>query len=328
MIPSTLSAGRRPESKGDASSPLAGRATLSANGFRFLVFAIALTGLLITNSALAWGPLGHRIVARLAEAQLAPRARAEVGRLLQEQGARHLSDVAVWADDLRDTDPALFKRTSRQHYVNFHSPDCLYDPPLDCPDGQCVVAAISHYAAILGDRSRPDAERAQALDFVVHFVGDVHQPLHASSGGDFGGNDYQVRWHDRGTNLHRVWDSLMLDDAHLSAAAYTRMLLDEATPVDAGARPRNGPGNPAALHARHTRPRAPSRKPTSSANGRLPNSACGRLAHGWRRCSTASSQGNRRAGVSLAAGALAALTRARHDRPAAGVRHHGRGNHG
>jgi len=197
----------------------------------------ALMGLLLAQPALAWGPLGHRIVARLAEAQLTPRARAEVRHLLEAQGARHLSDVAVWADDLRDSDPALFKRTSRLHFVNLHSPDCLYDPPRDCPGGECVIAAIAHYAAVLGDRSRSEAERAQALDFVVHFVGDVHQPFHASSGHDAGGNDYQVRWHDRGTNLHRVWDSLMLDDAHLSVAVYARMLQGERTPLPDGGTP-------------------------------------------------------------------------------------------
>lgn len=204
---------------------------------KFRAGTVALLGLLLAQPALAWGPLGHRIVARLAEAQLTPSVRAEVRQLLGEQGARHLSDVAVRADDLRDTDPALFKRTSRLHYVNFHSPDCVYDPPLDCPNGQCVIAAIPHYAAILGDHSRPDAERAQALDFVVHFVADVHQPLHASSGHDFGGNDYQVRWHDRGSNLHRVWDSLMLDDAHLSAARYARVLASEGAPEPSGGTP-------------------------------------------------------------------------------------------
>lgn len=198
---------------------------------------IALMLLAMATPALAWGWLGHHIVARLAEAQLTPQARAEVRRLLSEQHARYLSNVADWADDLRETDPALFKRTSRLHFVNFHSPDCLYDPPLDCPDGRCLVAAIGHYAVILGDRSRPDAERAQALDFVVHFVGDVHQPLHASSGDDFGGNDYQVRWHHRGTNLHRVWDSLMLEDAHLSAGEYTDKLLADHTPVQTGGTP-------------------------------------------------------------------------------------------
>lgn len=202
----------------------------------FQSFWIALL-LATATPALAWGPLGHRIVARLAEAQLTPQARAQVARLLQEQGARHLSDVAMWADDLRDSDPARFRRTSRQHFVNFHSRDCIYDPPRDCPDGRCVVAAITRYATILGDRSRTDAERAQALEFVVHFVADVHQPLHASSGDDFGGNDYQVRWHDRGTNLHRVWDSLMLDDAHLSAARYAQVLANDGIPANSGGTP-------------------------------------------------------------------------------------------
>ena len=197
----------------------------------------AILVLLCAPQAFAWGPLGHRIVARLAEAQLSPQAAKQVRQLLGVQGARHLSDVAVRADDLRDTDPALFKQTYRLHYVNFYSRDCLYDPPRDCRNGECVVAAITRYATILGDRSRPDAERAQALDFVVHFVADVHQPLHASSGDDAGGNDYQVRWHDRGTNLHRVWDSLMLDNAHLSAARYARVLASEGIPVNSGGTP-------------------------------------------------------------------------------------------
>lgn len=244
MNPFILIVGQSPKSKDGASTPPAARAKpvlsrvegLSANGLVRRLGA-ALVGLLMATPALAWGPLGHRIVARLAEAQLTPQARAEVDRLLHEQNARHLSDVAVWADDLRDTDPALYKRTSRLHFVNFHSRDCVYAPPRDCADGQCVVAAIAHYAAVLGDRSRSDAERAQALDFVVHFVADVHQPLHASSGDDFGGNDYQVRWHDRGTNLHRVWDSLMLDDAHLSAARYARALMSERAPVQSGGTP-------------------------------------------------------------------------------------------
>jgi hypothetical protein len=187
--------------------------------------------------ALAWGPRGHRIAARLAEARLTPRAWSEARKLLAERGAHHLSDVAVWADDLRDTDPALFRRTKRLHFVNFHSRDCLYDPPRDCRDGQCVVAAIGKYSAILANPRNSDAARAEALAFVVHFVADVHQPLHAGYRHDAGGNDYQVRWHGRGTNLHRVWDSLMLDSTHLSAAQYASRLRAENTPLASGGTP-------------------------------------------------------------------------------------------
>lgn len=200
------------------------------------IFVLALT-LLCAPSAFAWGPRGHRIVARLAEAQLTPQAKAEVEKLLAMRGKRYLDQIANWPDDLRDTDPALFRRTAKLHYINFHSSDCIYDPPRDCRDGECVVAAIAKYSAILADRSNSPAMRAEALAFVVHFVGDVHQPLHADYRRDAGGNDFQVRWHGRGTNLHRIWDSTMLDDAHLSTAKYTRKLLAERTPIATGGTP-------------------------------------------------------------------------------------------
>ncbi len=191
-------------------------------GFIRCLFASAL--LAVAQPTLAWGVLGHRVVAQLAQKQLNPAAAAQVDRLLAVTGARRLADIATWPDDLRDLDPDLFKRTSRLHYINFRSGDCIYDPPRDCRNGECVVAAIQHYAAILGDRSRSDTERAQALSFVVHFVGDVHQPLHASYRDDKGGNDYQVRWHDRGTNLHKIWDTTLLNSTGMSYQALANQL--------------------------------------------------------------------------------------------------------
>lgn len=198
------------------------------------LFAIAFFALLCAPSAFAWGVLGHRIVAQLAQKQLTPAAQSQVDHLLALQGAHRLADVASWADDLRDLDPALFKQTAKLHYINFRSSDCLYDPPRDCRAGQCVVAAIGHYASILGDRSLPDAQRAQALDFVVHFVGDVHQPLHAGYRNDKGGNDFQVRWHGRGTNLHKIWDTTMLNARSLSYQAYANELAVDTRAVPQG----------------------------------------------------------------------------------------------
>ena len=189
------------------------------------------------SPAFAWGPKGHMIVARLAAAQLTPQARAAVQRLLPELDARQLWQVASWADDLRDTDPALFQQTKRLHFVNFHSADCDYDPPRDCRNGECAVAGIEKYSAILANRNNPPAERAQALAFVVHLVGDIHQPLHADYRHDAGGNDYQVRWRGEGSNLHRVWDSAMLDTRHWSAARYAAYLERATTPVDSGGTP-------------------------------------------------------------------------------------------
>lgn len=172
------------------------------------------------HAAQAWGPLGHRLVARLAHAQLAPPAQAEVERLLASEGLESLADIANWADELRGTDPGLGRRSARWHYINLGELDCRYDAQAACRDGNCVVAAINAQAAILGDRSRSDAERLQALKFLVHFVGDAHQPMHAGYARDRGGNTVQLQLHGRGTNLHAVWDTPLLRSAGLREDAY------------------------------------------------------------------------------------------------------------
>jgi len=178
----------------------------------------------------AWGPLGHAIIAELAQRQLGAGARAEVLHLLAIGHAESLAAVSSWADAIQD-DPAertLWQRTRRQHYVDFRGPACEFQPAQDCRKGQCVVDGIAHYVAVLADRSRSDVVRLEALKFVVHFVGDVHQPLHAGSRHDKGGNAWQVRFDGRGSNLHRVWDSGLLASRGLRAPAYARLL--EAQP--------------------------------------------------------------------------------------------------
>ena len=186
--------------------------------------------------ASAWGPTGHRMVADLAARGLKPATQAQVRRLLAVSGDRSLSDVATWADDLRN-DPsrkALARATAKLHYINFSDSSCRYDARRDCPDGQCVVAAIDRYARILGDRSRSDGDRAEALRFVVHLVGDVHQPLHAGYRPDRGGNRYQVQLNGRGSNLHAVWDSPVLASRKLGWRAYADTLARQRLPRVAG----------------------------------------------------------------------------------------------
>lgn len=183
----------------------------------------------LASTVQAWGDIGHRIVAELAWRQLDPSARKEVERLLQADGADSLADVASWPDHLRDESgkEALGKATGPLHYIGFRDGKCHYVPPRDCPDGRCVVGGLEKYVAILGDRHRSNAERAEALKFVVHFVGDVHQPLHGGSRDDKGGNDYQVQFGGKGTNLHRVWDSQMLYTRDLKWNAYADRLAAE-----------------------------------------------------------------------------------------------------
>ena len=176
--------------------------------------------------AMAWGPGGHRIVAELAARQLTPATQAQVRRLLAVSHDRTLADVATWADDLRNdrTQHALARASANLHYVNFADSSCHYDAPRDCPGGRCVVAAIERYARVLGDASRSDAERAEALRFLVHLVGDAHQPLHAGYRHDRGGNRYQVQLNGRGSNLHAVWDTPVLSSRRLGWQAHAKAL--------------------------------------------------------------------------------------------------------
>lgn len=191
---------------------------------RPFVFAFALVAslslALLPMPAQAWGLLGHRLVALLAWDDLTPDTRRQIDALLQDEPDPTLAGIAGWADDLRKNDAVLGRQTANWHFVNIGEHDCAYQRRRDCPGGDCVVEAIRTQTAILADARRPRAERLQALKFVVHFVGDAHQPLHAGYGRDKGGNDAQINWNGRGTNMHTLWDSRMLVSTGRTEQAY------------------------------------------------------------------------------------------------------------
>ncbi|GAA5078940.1 S1/P1 nuclease [Lysobacter panacisoli] len=190
---------------------------------RLLCIVLILT-LAVPGDAFAWGRLGHRLVAALAWDDLTPQARAQIAKLLEGEADPTLPGIASWADELRDKDPQLGKKTSKWHYVNIAEDGCEYEQAKHCANGDCVVEAIRAQTAILADTTRTKAERLQALKFVVHFVGDVHQPLHAGYARDKGGNDVQVNFDGRGSNLHSLWDSGMLNAANLDEANWLQRL--------------------------------------------------------------------------------------------------------
>jgi hypothetical protein len=111
-----------------------------------------------------------------------------------------LASISTWADEHKNRSSAPL------HYLNFPRGDCVYDAKRDCPGGKCVVGVIQTELEILGSKA-PDARKLTALKNVVHFVGDVHQPLHAGFLEDKGGNTYQLQAFGKGTNLHGLWDS-------------------------------------------------------------------------------------------------------------------------
>ena len=191
-------------------------------------------------AALAWSALGHRMVGAIAERHLDPAAEAEVRELLAGEPDPTLAGVAYWADALRNDDPPRFKLTSRWHYINAQGGGCDFDEVRDCPDGNCVVAQIERQRAILADRTQSREARRDALKFLVHLIGDAHQPMHAGDRDDAGGNGYQIslatalepeayaknKYVDgvMGTNLHSVWDYYILGARGLSLPQYTQKL--------------------------------------------------------------------------------------------------------
>ena len=178
-----------------------------------------LTGALVLAAACvpaawAWGPQGHRTVGAIADRLLTPQAHAVVAQLLSNDldkfdrpsGRTTLEAVSVWADELRGTPAAR----PQWHYDDV--PICGSQPRTRyCPDGQCNSEQLKRLIGVLGDVRAAPRERNEALKWVVHLVGDLHQPLHAADNDDRGGNLVTVALagvRTRGReNLHRVWDN-------------------------------------------------------------------------------------------------------------------------
>jgi hypothetical protein len=149
--------------------------------------------------ALAWGDAGHRIISDIAWPRLAEGTRTRIRAILKSESP---GDAAIWADgvtteDGRDTRPL--------HYLDVPAGRERIELERDCPDFECVVGGILRYQEVLRNPEEPDAQ-LPALKFVIHFVGDVHQPLHTAFADGEGGTRVRVRFFGRRTNLHWVWD--------------------------------------------------------------------------------------------------------------------------
>ena len=168
--------------------------------FRAFPKLLALLAAFSPTPALAWGAEGHEIVAGVALRELTPAARQDVGRLLG--GPVMMVHQASWADEVREARP----QTGAWHYVDIPLQAGGYDAARDCDGGNCVVAQIENDLRILRDRRAGDSARAEALRFLIHFVADVHQPLHAEDNDDKGGNQVHARLGRERASLHKLWD--------------------------------------------------------------------------------------------------------------------------
>jgi hypothetical protein len=198
-----------------------------AMGFRALRFpswlpAVAMLSLFLPQSkAWAWGNEGHRIIADIAWDHLTKTTLLNLRPFL---GDNDLASISTWPDDIRSGRA----ETGPWHYVDIPLNGGRYDVKY-CPDDNCVVTQIQKFARILGDPQQPFVARSEALKFLVHFVGDLSQPLHAV-GDARGGNDIPVtafgsaQCGDYPCNLHGVWDSQLIEHTGLREHVYARQL--------------------------------------------------------------------------------------------------------
>ena len=212
---------------------------------RLAATGLALGLLTAASPALAWGDLGHELVALIAYKHLTPAARAKVDALLASDPdtltAPDIASRATWADKYRNS----HRETAAWHFVDIEldQPDlavaCFNSPASTPPASQgpaqdCVVDKIHEFAAELKDPATPPAERLMALKFVLHFVGDLHQPLHSADHSDKGGNCIALSPSPDGKvkNLHAFWDVTTVNALGSSAASIASKLDGKITPAE------------------------------------------------------------------------------------------------
>lgn len=190
------------------------------------IFASAFAAALVVPSpALAWGKTGHRVTAAVADPHLSGLARAHIRQIL---GAESLAEAANWPDEMRsDPDPFWQKTSSPWHYVTVGGIEYDRAPP----EGD-ALGALGFFTRMLRDPRTSAYHRQLALRFIVHLVGDLHQPLHNGRPGDRGGNEIKVTWFGRETNLHAVWDSALIDETKYSFTEYAERLTRHTRPED------------------------------------------------------------------------------------------------
>jgi len=162
-----------------------------------------------SDEAVFWGKNGHRATGEIAEKHLTRKAKRSIDKILKGQS---LAFVSTYADEIKSD--KKYNKYYSWHYINMDL-DQTYEQAEKNPKGD-LVTGINTCIKILNDKNSSDDEKNFHLKMLVHFMGDLHQPMHIGRKEDKGGNSIQVEWFGKGSNLHRVWDTNMIDDWEMS----------------------------------------------------------------------------------------------------------------
>lgn len=158
---------------------------------------------------IVWSKTGHRTTGEVAQKHLTRKARKAISKLLD---GRSLALVSTFGDDIKAD--RTYRKFSAWHYVNYPADKKYTDvKPSECGD---IIIGIQKSIKVIKDENSLQADKVFYLKLLIHLIGDLHQPMHVGRLEDKGGNDIQVQWFGKGTNLHRVWDSNMINDYGMS----------------------------------------------------------------------------------------------------------------
>ena len=187
------------------------------------IVTILLLAVTFSGNLFAWGTTGHRVIAQIAEQNLTKKAKKQVNKALEGYPMAYWAD---WADNIKSDETDKWVHTHKWHFVNFSanlSKQQLIEEAENVKQDN-VYSEIPKLSETIKNKTSTVEEKRFALYFLIHLVGDLHQPMHIGREEDLGGNKINVSWFNAPTNIHSVWDSKLIDHEKYSYTEYAQIL--------------------------------------------------------------------------------------------------------
>ncbi|MBO6606730.1 S1/P1 nuclease [Psychroserpens sp.] len=173
------------------------------------IFLISFNSLIFGNTNPIWGKTGHRVVGAIADDYLKSSTKRALKKILDQES---LAMVSTFADEIKSDE--RFDKFKPWHYINMPL-DSNYEASEKNPEGD-LVTGIAYCKTIITNKNSTKTDKAFYLRMLIHLIGDLHQPLHVGLKSDRGGNDFLVEWKSEPSNMHRVWDTDLIEDFGMS----------------------------------------------------------------------------------------------------------------